>query len=326
MADAENEVSPENSGEYAAEGEWLTYDQISQIRGIGRESAVKLAQREKWRRIPGNDGTARVCVPPEWLKAARRRRPRLSGEDTPDSTGEWSRAIAAFEAAVTTLGERAEAAEARAMRAEEENDRLLADLRAERERAAAERARDEEELSRTRAAAEQAQQDRIAAEARADAATIRADHSDEALAGERAKADGLQERVEGLLSQVAAAEAEAKAAHDRAWASGEASGALREQMAATERRFEAERKRAERAEKRADNDREALLNAESKTWRTLAALEAADKQSKHTQSKLAEAETAAETAIRSANAVRHEDEARRARGLLARLRAAWRAK
>jgi colicin import membrane protein len=239
--------------------------------------------------------------------------PRISAEHTQDSSGELPRVISAS----TALRERAEAAEARANRAEAENYRLVADLRAERERSTAELARQREERGRMQAAVDRAEQDRKAAEARADA-------SDQALAGHRARADKLQGRIEGFLSQIAASEAEAKMAHDRAWASGEAAGTLRDQLAATERRFEAERKRAERAEKRADNDREALLNSESKTWRTLAALEAADKRDKQSQSKLAEAKAAAETAIRSANVIRYEDEARRARGLLARLLAAWR--
>jgi chromosome segregation ATPase len=125
---------------------------------------------------------------------------------------------------------------------------------------------------------------------------MRADRTDQALAEQRARADGLQERIEDLLSQVGAAEADAKAANDRAWTSGEVTGGVREQLAATERRYEAERKRAERAEKMADRDREQLLNAESKTWRTLAALEAADKQTKQLQTKLAAAEAAAATA------------------------------
>jgi chromosome segregation ATPase len=155
---------------------------------------------------------------------------------------------------------------------------------------------------------------------------MRTDRAEQALADQRERADALQERIAGLLSQIAASEAEAKTAHDRAWASGEAAGALQKQLAATEGRFDAERKRAERAEKRADGDRQALLDAESKTWRTLAALEAAHKQSKQLQAKLAEAEVAAETAIRSANAVRQEDEARRGRGLLPRLLATWRGK
>lgn len=322
MVDTKNEGSPANSGEYSGEGEWLTYSQISQLRRIGREGAVKLAQREKWHRVPGNDGTARVLVPSEWLKAARRHRRRASGGHTP--AAEWSRAIAAFKAAATAARERAEAAEARANRAEAENDRLIADLKAERERSAAELAREWEERDRMQSAVDRADQGRKAAEARADAATIRGDYDNEALVHQRALVDEQRERTAELLSQIATLEAEAKAAHDRAWASGEASGALRDQLAATERRFDAERKRAERAEKRSDGDREALLNSESKTWRTLGALEAADKQTKQARIKLAEAEAAAATAIRTAKLVRHEDEARRARGLLARLLAAWR--
>jgi chromosome segregation ATPase len=242
---------------------------------------------------------------------------QLISAEYQDSSGELPRVLAAFEAAATALRERAEAAEARANRAEAENDRLVADLRAERERSTADLARQNAERSRVQAAVDRAEQDR-------NAATIRADQCDQALAGHQAAAAALRDRIEGLLSQIAASAAEAKLADDRAWASGETAGALRDQLAATERRFEAERKRAERAEKRADNDREALLNSESKTWRTLAALEAADKRDKYSQSKLAEAKAAAEMAIRSANAIQHEDEVRRARGLLVRLLAAWR--
>jgi len=138
----------------------------------------------------------------------------------------------------------------------------------------------------------------------------------------RAFAELADVRIPQVIS---ALEAAVTALQERAEAAdAKTAGALQKQLAATEGRFDAERKRAERAEKRADNDREALLNAESKTWRTLAALEAAHKQGKQLQAKLAEAEVAAETAIRLANALRQEDEARRARGLLSRLRAAWR--
>jgi hypothetical protein len=78
--------------------------------------------------------------------------------------------------------------------------------------------------------------------------------------------------------------------------------------------------------KRADDERQELLDAEGKTWRTLGSLEAADKQIKQLKARLAEVEAAAETALQSANALRQEAETRRARGLLFRLRAAWRGK
>jgi hypothetical protein len=65
------EASQEHSRE-EFQDRWLTYDDISRIRGIGRPSAVKLVQREGWQRRPGNDGTARILVPMEWLKPAKK--------------------------------------------------------------------------------------------------------------------------------------------------------------------------------------------------------------------------------------------------------------
>ena len=59
-------------GEDAPGGRWLSYAELAEIRGIGRESAVKLVQRERWRRMPSNDRTIRVLVPAEWLKPAAR--------------------------------------------------------------------------------------------------------------------------------------------------------------------------------------------------------------------------------------------------------------
>src|SRR6185437_17044931 len=41
----------------------LTYVELAHSRGISVRSAQRLAQRHKWRRRPGNDGTARVEVP-----------------------------------------------------------------------------------------------------------------------------------------------------------------------------------------------------------------------------------------------------------------------
>lgn len=84
--DGSQEAASEPSREDEREGEWLSYAGLGRIRGIGRESAKKLALRERWRRIPGNDGTTRVLVPREWLKPARQspveRTRELSREDT----------------------------------------------------------------------------------------------------------------------------------------------------------------------------------------------------------------------------------------------------
>ena len=72
VADGEEETFRDDPREAFPDGRWLTYDEIAKIRGIGRASAVKLAQRERWQRRPGNDRTARVLVPLDWLKPARR--------------------------------------------------------------------------------------------------------------------------------------------------------------------------------------------------------------------------------------------------------------
>ena len=46
-----------------ATARWLTYGQLAEARQIGRRAAVRLAQRHRLRRQPGNDGTVRVWVP-----------------------------------------------------------------------------------------------------------------------------------------------------------------------------------------------------------------------------------------------------------------------
>jgi hypothetical protein len=145
-------------GEAFGEGRWLTYSELAQIRGIGRESAVKLVQRERWRRLPGNDRdrTVRVFVPADWLKSAKGGQ---IGEAIPEGFGELSRLVTSFHDTIAFVRERAEAAEARA---------------------------------------DQAEADRRAADARADAERGRADRADAAIAGERARADTLRQRVDEL--------------------------------------------------------------------------------------------------------------------------------
>ncbi len=103
--------SPEETGE----GRWMSYDEISNARGIGRESAVKLVKREKWRRVMGNDGTARALVPLDRLKLTR----KSSGEHSPEDGPELSRILAEFEAALAAMREQAEAERQRANRAEQ---------------------------------------------------------------------------------------------------------------------------------------------------------------------------------------------------------------
>jgi hypothetical protein len=114
--------SGEATGEHSPGHRWLTYSELGRVRGIGRESAVKLAQRKRWRRVPGNDGEARVAVPQDWLAPAKEpsgdhspeQPPNYSGEHSPD----LSNAVRALEGAIASLTDRAINAEKRADRAE----------------------------------------------------------------------------------------------------------------------------------------------------------------------------------------------------------------
>jgi hypothetical protein len=134
------EVVRERYREDFPEGRWLTYAELAAIRGIGRESAVKLAQRERWRKLPGNgrDRTIRILVPAEWLKAARQ---TPSPEALPEAIPELSRVAGALEAALAAFREQTEAANDRAAAAEARADRAEAGRDGERARADALRAR-----------------------------------------------------------------------------------------------------------------------------------------------------------------------------------------
>jgi hypothetical protein len=113
MTEGANEAIPESFPEEFRDGRWLSYDELGKIRGIGRPSAVKLAQREKWPRRLGNDRTARVLVPLEWLKPAKpppegfREDVDIFPEGFRDTGAIWREAIqvasAAFERETTAL-------------------------------------------------------------------------------------------------------------------------------------------------------------------------------------------------------------------------------
>src|SRR3712207_6195736 len=69
--------------------ESLTYDELAQRLGIGRQSARQLAMRRRWPRKPGNDGLARVSVPLEALTRPEAGKPTRSATrtDTGKPTG-----------------------------------------------------------------------------------------------------------------------------------------------------------------------------------------------------------------------------------------------
>src|ERR1700722_18644029 len=111
-----------DKGSNDSDGMWLTYAELAQIRRIDRHSAVKLVTRHRWRRQKDNRGVLRILVPLEW--SAQRDKDR--GIDTVTDKGidegtdmgtDMSRAIITLQAAVTSLTERADAAEKRADRA-----------------------------------------------------------------------------------------------------------------------------------------------------------------------------------------------------------------
>jgi hypothetical protein len=134
------------------DGQWLTYAEIAVIRGIGRPSAVKLVQRERWRRIPGNerDRSVRVYVPAEWLKPAKEPSfPDSIPDSIPGRLPELTALFSQLEQVVALVRDRAEVAEARADQAD--TDRRAAEARTDAERARADELRAQLEAARREA-------------------------------------------------------------------------------------------------------------------------------------------------------------------------------
>jgi hypothetical protein len=192
--DPSQEAVSEPSREGPREGEWLSYAELGRVRGIGRESAKKLALREGWRRIPGNDGSARVMVPREWLKPAR----EPSREHAREESREDGYAINALQTAFTT-----------ALAAK---DSEIASMRGQLEGAAADRRAAEARADAAVTRAEIADADRRAAEMRAEAERARAKELDQKLAAEWTRGD----KAERSADQFKAAAQEALLAAETA--------------------------------------------------------------------------------------------------------------
>jgi hypothetical protein len=89
-------------------GRWLTYAELADARGITRKAAVRMTQRHRWRRTPGNDGAVRVYVPDAMTARAKDHDARLDGPHGVEATDVMpfhARALAALEAALQTLRE-----------------------------------------------------------------------------------------------------------------------------------------------------------------------------------------------------------------------------
>ena len=103
---------------------WMTYPELAEARRITLSSATKLVLRRGWRRQKDNHGTMRALVPPEWAEPAPGR----------DGT-QIAQAMAALEASIAELRERADAAERVTQTERERADRSEIARRAEYHRA-----------------------------------------------------------------------------------------------------------------------------------------------------------------------------------------------
>jgi hypothetical protein len=92
MTGAASETSP------GATTVWLTYGQLAASRGISVRSAQRLAQRHRWPRRPGNDGTARIGVP----AGAEKPTERSQGDDRGGDEGDGGGVVATLKEAFAT--------------------------------------------------------------------------------------------------------------------------------------------------------------------------------------------------------------------------------
>jgi hypothetical protein len=177
-------------------GVWMTYEALADARDIQRDAARRLAQRHRWRRQTGNDGLARVLVPPEWASTRRDISRDIAGDDprsasvqpdvvAPDVAG----VVTALQGAIDTLRQQL-------VRADAYSD----ELRTERDQArnGAQEARLEADEAARRADAERLRAER--AEQAAEQARQHVREAESAIAemrqaDEARKARGLWQRV-----------------------------------------------------------------------------------------------------------------------------------
>ena len=141
-----------DTGYDVSDGEWLTYGELAQRRGIDRQSAFKLAARHRWRRQKSNTGHVRVFVPSAFAEAEDKAsdRPLDTGYDVSEANRRADAALALADRLGAQLADastradeankRADAAEARSEANVQRADRVEA--RADQERLAADAERD----------------------------------------------------------------------------------------------------------------------------------------------------------------------------------------
>src|SRR4051795_9955883 len=65
---------------------WLSYDDIADMRGIDRASAIRMVRRKQWPKQDANDGTTRVAVPGAFFRA-KRTKAAAPGQGAPKAPG-----------------------------------------------------------------------------------------------------------------------------------------------------------------------------------------------------------------------------------------------
>jgi hypothetical protein len=265
---------------------WMTYREIAAARGITHAAAIRLVQRHRWQKREGsNDGLAHVLVPHDAVQPTPPvRRPRHTDPASPSHLPQTSPVTPNAATDARLLANTFETALAAI---EAAHARELATLREQAD--AAERAR----------TAAQAHSD----QALATVADLTA-RSDAAIAAERQRADDLRQQIDVLNAEMVVIRAEA----DRALAEERLrADRLSEQVDAGHRDLDAVR---------ADADARRTTIDELKAGQTLMT-------DMHAR-ELTAAQDRLERVRDAAEAIRQADAARKARGLVARLRAAWR--
>jgi hypothetical protein len=193
----------DSQADSAEDGRWLTFAELSQLRGISKTAAMKLVSRHGWRRQKNNKGQVRALVPVAWVTDADTREP--------SNAADMSRAIRAFDSAIATLRQQLVRETGRTEAAERARTALMVQLAQAEAGRAAERSRaeaDREPLTRAEAEA-------VALRAQLDQARAEAQQATQAAEAEAAR---LQRATELAVQEAKALwEAEAtRAAREEA--------------------------------------------------------------------------------------------------------------
>jgi septal ring factor EnvC (AmiA/AmiB activator) len=165
----------DSQADSAEDGRWLTFAELSQLRGISKTAAMKLVSRHGWRRQKNNKGQVRALVPVAWVTDADTREP--------SSAADMSRAIRAFDSAIATLRQQLVRETGRTEAAERARTALMVQLAQAEAGRAAERSRaeaDREALTRAEAEA-------VALRAQLDQARAEAQQATQAAEAEAAR-------------------------------------------------------------------------------------------------------------------------------------------